>query len=126
MTTSIPNVNGSTDPKSTPHGKWDSFPWEAFPEYAGEKSIIFRSADGRVVASAAKETGKATLTYPCDEFFYVTDGEISLAIHGGETFTLKKGDSTYLTKGTTVDFTFGENFANVAVFINHNQKIDLV
>lgn len=118
MPPSIPNKNGSDSPADVPYGTWDAFPWEPFPEYAGSKSVLYRSADGKVVAGAAKETGKATLTYPCDEFFYVTEGWIKLAIRGGETFTLTKGQFIYLKKGTTVDFEFGPDFANVAVFLD--------
>lgn len=125
MPPSLPNSSGSGDPAKTPYGNWASFPWEDFPEYAGSKSVLFRSEDGRIVAGAAKETGTATLTYPCDEFFYVTHGWIKLAIHGGETFTLKEGDFIYLKKGTCVDFEFGEGFANVAVFID-TERITLI
>ncbi|EWZ29875.1 hypothetical protein IWW34DRAFT_623534 [Fusarium oxysporum f. sp. albedinis] len=125
MPPSVPNSKGSDAPKDTPYGTWDSFPWEDFPEYAGSKSVLYRSADGKIVAGAAKESGTATLTYPCDEFFYVTEGWIKLAIHGGETFTLTKGQFVYLKKGTTVDFEFGPEFANVAVFID-NERITLI
>ncbi|CAP74243.1 hypothetical protein PCH_Pc14g01020 [Penicillium rubens Wisconsin 54-1255] len=79
---------------------------------------MYRSADGKVVAAAAKETGTATLTYPCDESFYVTDGWVRLNVHGGDHFVLTKGEFVYLKKGTTVDFTFGPGFANVAVFMD--------
>jgi hypothetical protein len=46
MPPSIPNSNGSDLPGDVPYGTWDSFPWEAFPEYAGSKSILYRSWDG--------------------------------------------------------------------------------
>jgi uncharacterized cupin superfamily protein len=118
MPPSVPNSKGSASPADVPHGTWNSFPWEPFPEYSGSKSVLYRSADGKIVAGAAKETGTATLKYPCDEFFYVTEGWIKLAIQGGETFTLTKGQFVYLKKGTTVDFEFGPDFANVAVFID--------
>ncbi|CAH0057032.1 unnamed protein product [Clonostachys solani] len=84
MPSSIPNTKGSASPADVPHGAWDSFPWTPFPEYAGSKSVIYRSADGRIAAGAAKETGTATLTYPCGEFFYVTKGWIKLKVHGGD------------------------------------------
>ena len=125
MPPSQPNASGSSAPADTPYGNWDSFPWEEFPEYAGSKSLIYRSKDGTVVAGAARESGKATLTYPCHEFFYVTDGSVKLSIHHGETFTLKKGDHIFLHKGTTVDFEFGEDFANVACFID-TEKVTLI
>ncbi|KAK2796752.1 hypothetical protein FQN50_009433 [Emmonsiellopsis sp. PD_5] len=125
MVESKPNPTGDSNPQHVPHGNWDSFPWEPFPAYAGTKSNIFRSADGRVVAGAYRESGVATLTYPCDEFFIVTDGWIKLAIHGGDTFTMNKGDFIYIQKGQTIDFEFGPNFANAAVFINHDEKVTL-
>lgn len=125
MPLSTPNANGSSQPQDTPYGPWDSFPWEAFPEYAGSKSLIYRSSDGTIVAGAAKESGKATLTYPCHEFFYVTDGWVKLAIHGGPTMRLAKGDFIFLHKGTTVDFEFGEGFANVACFIDR-ERVTLI
>ncbi|KIY02255.1 uncharacterized protein Z520_02393 [Fonsecaea multimorphosa CBS 102226] len=125
MPPSTPNLTGSSDPAATPYGNHTSFAWEAMPDWGGAKSIIYRSADGKVVAAAAKESGTGTLTYPCDEFFYVTAGWIKLNIHGGETFTLKTGDFVYLKKGTTVDFEFGDDFTNAAVFIN-DERITLM
>lgn len=125
MAPSVPNPTGSNDPAATPYGSHTSFPWEPLPEYGGSKSVIFRSSDGRIVAAAAKETGTATLTYPCDEFFYVTAGWIRLKIHGGDEFTLKVGDFIYLNKGTTVDFEFGPDFTNVAVFID-SERVNLL
>ncbi|KAF9891227.1 hypothetical protein FE257_004791 [Aspergillus nanangensis] len=116
-----PNLTGSSSPTAIPYGPYTSFPWEPLPEYGGEKSIMFRSDDGKIVAAAARETGTATLTYPCDEFFFVTDGWIKLNVHGGDHFTLTKGEFVYLKKGTTVDFTFGPGFANVAVFMDRER-----
>jgi uncharacterized cupin superfamily protein len=125
MPPSIPNLTGNPDPAATPYGNHTSFPWVPMPDWGGSKSVIYRSADGKVVAAAAKESGANTLTYPCDEFFYVTAGWIKLAVHGGETFTLHTGDSVYLKKGTTVDFEFGPGFTNVAVFID-DERITLM
>jgi uncharacterized cupin superfamily protein len=125
MAPSVPNLTGSSSPDAIPYGPYTSFPWEPLPEYGGEKSVIFRSDDGKVVAAAAKETGTATLTYSCDEFFFVTSGWIKLNVHGGDHFTLTKGGFTYLKKGTTIDFTFGPDFANVAVFLD-NEPVTLL
>lgn len=125
MPPSIPNPTGSADPAAIPYGPYSSFPWEDMPEFGGSKSIVYRSEDGKIVAAAAKETGTATLTYPCDEFFYVTTGWIKLSVHGGESFTLRQGECVYLKKGTTVDFEFGPDFANVAIFID-NAKVTLL
>lgn len=109
------------------HGAWDSFEWVPFPEYDGKKSVAFRSADGKIVAGAAHEKGKATLVYPCDEFFFVTEGWIKCDVEGGETFTAKKGDVVYFTRGTKVNFEFGEDFYNVAIFVSTDDtKVTLV
>ncbi|KAM5383709.1 hypothetical protein ACJZ2D_001698 [Fusarium nematophilum] len=85
------NTKGSASPEDVPHGTWDFFPWEPFPEYAGSKSVLYRSADRRVVAGATRESGTGTLTYPCDEFFYVIEGWARLVVHGREMFTLDRG-----------------------------------
>ncbi|KAM5346167.1 hypothetical protein ACJ41O_009172 [Fusarium nematophilum] len=84
------NTKGSASPEDVPHGTWDFFPWEPFPEYAGSKSVLYRSADRRVVAGATRESGTGTLTYPCDEFFYVIEGWARLVVHGREMFTLDR------------------------------------
>jgi hypothetical protein len=78
-----------------------------------------------IVTGAAKENDKATLTYPYHEFFFVTEGDVKLSIHGGKSFTLKKGDFICLHKGTTVDFEFGDNFANVACFMD-DERVTLI
>ena len=101
-------------------------PPHPFPQYGGSKSIIFRSADGKIVAGSAKESGTVTaLTWPCDEFLYVTEGWTDVKIHGGESFRLSKGHSMFLTKGTTADFVFSDDFTNVACFIG-TEKVDLI
>jgi uncharacterized cupin superfamily protein len=125
MPAGVPNSSGSTNPADTPYGHPSSFPSEDFPQYGGSKSIIYRSADGKIVAGHAKETGTTSLTYPCDEFFYVTEGWTDLKINGGESFRLNKGDFVYLTKGTTVDFVFGDGFANAAVFLD-SERVTLI
>lgn len=125
MPISQANTAGSTATQHVPYGHWNSFKWEDFPQFGGSKSTIFRSADGKVLAAAAKETGEATLTYPYDEFFFVTEGWIKLSIHGGETFTLHQSEVVYLPKGTTVDFVFSDDFANVAFFFN-DERITLL
>ncbi|CAH0020086.1 unnamed protein product [Clonostachys rhizophaga] len=108
-------------------GHWESFPWTPFPEYGGSKSIAFRSADGKIAAGAARESGKATLTWPCDEFFYVTQGWIKCEIVGGETFAASTGHIVYLPRGTTVNMEFGNDFKNVAIFISTDgNKVTLV
>jgi uncharacterized cupin superfamily protein len=121
----MPNLTGSADPSATPYGDHSSFPWQPFPQYGGSKAMIYRSEDGKIVAGTARESGTTSLTYPCDEFFYVTAGWTKVKIHGGDEFTLKQGDFVYLKKGTTVDFEFGDGFTNVAVFIG-TEKVDLI
>lgn len=76
---------------------------------------MFRPPDDKRVAGAFRESATATLTYPCDEFSYVTAGSIKAHVHGGETFTLKTGDCVYFTKGRTVGFECSEDYADVSV-----------
>ena len=125
MAPSTPNLQGSGSPAAIPYGPYTSFPWEPLPEYGGSKSVIYRSEDGKIMAAAATEFGTATLTYPCDEFFYVTAGWVRMNVHGGDHFVLNAGQFIYLKRGTTVDFEFGPEFANVAVFID-NKRLDLL
>ncbi len=117
------NEEGSLEPSRVVYGQWDAFPWQPLPEYNGSKSIYYRSKDRKVVAAAAKEDGKATLTYPCDEFFFVTKGWVKLSVHGGETFTLSEGDVAYFYKGTTVDIECGGDYTNLAILIGEGVDI---
>ena len=126
MPASKGNITGSTEPQAVPHGHWDSFPSEPFPLYSGSKSIIYRSADGRVVVGMLREKGKDTLVWPVDEFLYVTEGTIKIEVHGGETFTLAKGDVMVMRKGQTITFECSDDFANVAVFLDLENKVTLV
>ena len=120
-----PNSTGSLEPQSVPHGNWHSFPWVDFPEWKGSKSVMFRSADGKRIAGAFRETAAATLTYPCDEFTYVVAGWVKCHVHGGETFTLKAGDCVYFSKGQTVDFESSDDYTNISSFWG-DEKIDLI
>ncbi|KAK7212645.1 hypothetical protein V2G26_019823 [Clonostachys chloroleuca] len=109
------------------HGAWNSFDWEPFPEYNGKKSVAYRSPDGKIVAGAAHEEGKATLVYPCDEFFFVTEGWIKCDVEGQEPFTANKGDVVYFERGTKVNFEFSPDFYNVAIFISTDgENVSLV
>lgn len=117
---------GISDPASVPYGHWDSFPTAPFPLYSGTKSIIYRSADGKVVVGMLREKGKDTLVWPVDEFLFVTEGWIKMDIQGGEKFTLNKGDLMVMKKGQTITFECSEDFANVAVFMDLEHKVDLV
>jgi mannose-6-phosphate isomerase-like protein (cupin superfamily) len=106
-----------------PHGPLDSFDWVDLPEFGGREAIIYRSPDGRRVAAAFQESGKATFTYPFDEFLVVTAGLATLKVHGGETITLRKGDVAYLREGTKVDFDFSADFADITCLMaDHEVK----
>lgn len=119
MPRNVPDESGSDSVLTTAYGHHDAFPSTPYPEYGGSKSVIYRSADGTRVAGVAHESGKCTLTYPCDEFFYVVKGWCQMRIHGGdEDFKLAEGDCIYLKKGTTVDVDMSEDFTNVAVFVD--------
>ncbi|KAH6986417.1 hypothetical protein BKA56DRAFT_613789 [Ilyonectria sp. MPI-CAGE-AT-0026] len=126
MPASQGNTTGTFDPKSVPHGHWDSFPEEPFPLYEGTKSIIYRSKDGKVVVGMLREKGKDTLVWPVDEFLYVTEGWIKIDVKDGEKFTLHRGDVMVMQKGQTITFECSDDFANVAVFIDMQEKVELV
>jgi uncharacterized cupin superfamily protein len=120
------NLTGTRDPKAVPHGAWDSFPEEPFPTYSGTKSIIYRSEDGKTVVGMLREKGKDTLKWPVDEFLFVTQGTIKIEVHGGETYTLAKGDVMVMLKGQVITFECSDDFANVAVFMDSEEKVTLV
>lgn len=110
-------------PFRIPHGPPSSFAWVDLPEFGGREAIIYRSPDGKRVAAAFEESGKATFTYPFDEFLVVTSGTATIKVHGGETIQLKKGDVAYLREGTSVDFEFSEDFADVTCLMaDHEVK----
>ena len=71
-----------------PHGPLDSFKWVALPEFGGREAIIYRSPDGKRVAAAFEESGKATFTYPFDEFLVVTAGTATIQVHGESALSL--------------------------------------
>ncbi|RJE22481.1 hypothetical protein PHISCL_05167 [Aspergillus sclerotialis] len=120
------NLTGSSDPRAVPHGHWDSFPSEPFPTYSGTKSIIYRSEDGRVVFGMLREKGKDTLVWPVDEFLVVTEGWIKMDVHDGESFILKKGDVMVMKKGQVITFECSDDFANVTVFLDFEERVSLV
>lgn len=126
MPASQGNTTGTFDPQSVPHGHWDSFPEEPFPLYGGTKSIIYRFKDGKVVVGMLREKGKDTLVWPVDEFLYVTEGWIKIDVKDGEKFALHKGDVMVMQKGQTITFECSDDFANVAVFIDMHEKVELV
>ena len=99
------------------HLKPDELQWVALPEFGGREAIIYRSPDGKRVAAAFHETGKATFTYPFDEFLIVQSGTATIHVHGGETFTLRKGDVGYLREGATVDFEFSNDFSDLTFLV---------
>jgi uncharacterized cupin superfamily protein len=114
---------GGKAPYSIPHGPLGSFEWVDLPEFGGREAIIYRSRDGRRVAAAFEESGKATFTYPFDEFLVVTSGTARIQVHGGELIELKKGDVAYIREGTSVDFEFSEDFSDVTCLMaDHEVK----
>jgi uncharacterized cupin superfamily protein len=74
-------------------------------------------------SAAFEESGKATFTFPVDECLVVTAGTATIAVNGGETIKLKKGDVACLREGTTVDFEFSDDFADVTCLMaDHEVK----
>lgn len=109
--------------QAIPHGPLESFKWVDLPEFGGREAIIYRSPDGKRVAAAFEESGKASFTYPFDEFLVVTAGTATIAVRGGETIHLKQGDVAYIREGTAVDFEFSDDFADVTCLMaDHEVK----
>lgn len=110
-------------PVDVPHGPLSSFKWVDLREFGGKEAIIYRSPDAKRVAAAFQESGKATFTYPFDEFLVVTSGTAKIVVHGGQTIELGKGDVAYLREGTTVDFDFSEDFSDITCLMaDHEVK----
>jgi uncharacterized cupin superfamily protein len=113
----------TTRPVQVARGKLSELNWVALPEFGGAEAILYRSPDGKRVAAAFRESGKATFTYPFDEFLYVTSGSVKVRVHGGETFELATGDVAYFLEGTTVDFDFSSDFSDVTMLVaDHEVK----
>lgn len=124
MPPSIPNTSGSDAPAAVPYGDWQTFPTEPYKTPWGDrKSVVFNSADGRILAGSLWAAGKGTWTWPYDQLFYVTQGTIKWQIEGGESFTLTAGGVTYLRAGTTASYEMSEDYANVVVFISDDKKV---
>lgn len=104
-----------------PHGNPADFNWVALPEFGGREAIIYRSPDGRRVAAAFEESGQHEFTYPFDEFLIVTAGSAEVAIEGGRTIVLRKGDVAYFREGTKVKFSFSDDFADVTCLMSDRE-----
>lgn len=112
----VPNID-------VPRGSVKDLHWVPLPEFGGAEAVIYRSADGKRVAAAFRESGKATFTYPFDEFLQVTPGKVKVSVHGGDTFELVAGDVAYFREGITVDFDFSKDFADVTMLVaDHEVK----
>lgn len=109
---------GSLD---VPHGKPSDFKWVALPEFGGKEAIIYRSPDGKRVAAAFQESGKATFTYPFDEFLVVTSGSVKASVHGGDPFRLSKGEIAYFREGMTVDLEFSADFSDITYLVSDRE-----
>jgi uncharacterized cupin superfamily protein len=46
---------------------------------------------------------------------------VIVQVHGGETFTLSKGDVGYFREGTTVDFDFSADFSDITCLIGDRE-----
>jgi len=108
-------------PLDVPHGNPADFRWTSLPEFGGEEAIIYRSADGRRVAAAFRESGRHTFTYPFDEFLVVTAGSVKVQVHGGPGFELTRGDVAYFREGMTVDLDFSPDFADVTMLVSDRE-----
>jgi len=111
----------STQPSPPVHAKLSELPWVDLPEFGGREAIIYRSEDGKRVAAAFHESGRASFTYPFDEFLVVTSGSVTVHVHGGDTFTLGTGEVGYFREGTTVDFDFSADFSDITCLMSDHE-----
>jgi uncharacterized cupin superfamily protein len=122
---SLPTARAAAPPTATPtapvHAKLADLAWVDLPEFGGREAIIYRSPDGKRVAAAFHESGRATFTYPFDEFLVVTSGTATVHVHGGETFTMAAGEVGYFREGTTVDFDFSPDFADITCLMSEHE-----
>ena len=81
----------------------------------GFQSILYTSPDRRRLAGSFKEKGSHTLTMPFDEFIFVIAGTTSIAVTGGDAFTLGPGQCCYLREGQEVSFEMSDDFHDVVV-----------
>ena len=103
------------------HSRLADLPWVDLPEFGGREAIIYRSPDGKRVAAAFHESGRATFTYPFDEFLVVTSGTVTVHVHDGETFTMATGEVGYFREGTTVDFEFSADFSDITCLMGEHE-----
>ena len=97
--------------------------WVSLTEFGGQEAIIHRSADGKRVFAAFRESGHATFKYPFDEFGYVSSGSAKVKVHGGPSFTLSQGDAFVFREGMEVELDFSKDFSDLTCLVaDHEVK----
>ena len=84
----------------------------------GHEAILYRSPDGCRMAGTFKESGKATILMPFDEFVYVLAGTVTVTVTGGQPQTATVGDAFYVCEGQEVTWEMSEDFQDVTVLIS--------
>jgi len=127
LATGAAAVHASDAPEAAPsspvHARLTDLPWVDLPEFGGREAIIYRSPDGKRVAAAFHESGRATFTYPFDEFLVVTSGTVTVHVHDGDTFTIATGEVAYFRQGTTVDFEFSADFSDITCLMGEREVV---
>jgi uncharacterized cupin superfamily protein len=93
--------------------------WTETVEFGGGESILYTSPDRTRMVVAFRESGKHTFKYTFDEFAYVTRGSARVSVRGGETFTIKTGESLYVEEGAVIDFEMSDDFEDITVLVSN-------
>jgi uncharacterized cupin superfamily protein len=107
-----------SDLTKIPHFNAHTTDFDPLPEFGGSKAILYHSPDKKVLAGSFRESGTHPMTMPFDEFIYVIAGTSKISVEGGETVTLREGDTCYLRKGQKVTFEMSDDFHDVTVLIS--------
>lgn len=101
-----------------PHFTVATTPHDPLPEFGGSKAILFQSTDRKRMAASFRESGKARMTMPFDDFSYVVAGSGKIIVDGGEPISLGVGDAFYLQQGQDVQFDLADDFHVVTMLMS--------
>ena len=96
-----------------------------FPEFGGDRAMLYTSADRRRIAGSFREVGTHHMVQAFDEFIFVVAGTARIEVEGYEPFDMAAGDCCWLKQGDTVTFEMHEGFLDVAVLISDDPIDDL-
>jgi uncharacterized cupin superfamily protein len=96
-----------------------------FPEFGGDRAMLYTSPDRRRIAGSFREQGKHHVVQPFDEFIFVIEGSARIEVEGYEPFDMAAGDCCWLKQGDAVTFEMHAGFLDVAVLVSDKPIEDL-